>query len=131
MIENIKARLTDLEAERAKLEADLAAAKLANREVLLVNIRNVIEDSGYTPDEILPLLAPPDPKAKGKAKRSRASGSDPRQFPTYALADDPSRTYSRGKTPLWLREAMMAAGLDPDDRASRELFREQRMVRVP
>jgi hypothetical protein len=129
MIDNIRARLTYLEAERAELEAELSRTKAEARGATVEAVRALIADAGDTPDEILPLLAPAAPK--GKAKRTRASGSDTRHFPAYALADDPGRTYSRGKLPGWLRERMMDAGLDPDDRASRELFREQRMVRVP
>ena len=131
MIETIKARLTDLDAERAQLEADLAQAHADGIPATVEAVRTLIADAGYTPDEILPLIAPPAPNGKGKAKRTRASGSDTRHFPAYALADDPGRTYSRGKLPGWLREAMLSASMDPDDRASREYFREQRMVRVP
>ena len=126
MIENIKARLTDLEAERAQLEADLAQAKIEARGAVSGAVLALIADAGYSPDEILPLLAPPAPKAK----RTRASGTDTRHFPVYAMADDPAKTYSRGKLPGWLRSAMLRAGLDPDDRTDREFFRDHGMVRV-
>ena len=128
MIEALKTRLEEIEDERNRLVVELAQAHEANMGATVEAVRTLIADAGYAPEEILPLLAPPAPKAK--AKRSRSSGSDPRQFPVYAMADDPSRTYSRGKTPTWLRSAMLSASMDPDDRASRELFREQRMVRV-
>lgn len=110
-------------AELALLEGSLAEAKVAAREHVVQTVRAMIDEAGFTPEEILPLVAP---TAKGKAKPA----SDGRAFPTYALIADPSKTYVRGVLPFWMKDAMYAAGLDPSMGADRTMFKMNYMAQV-
>ena len=126
MIEALKTRLGELADERAAVEAELAQARNDGIGATVEAVRDLITKAGYMPEEILPLLTP---APKVKVKRSRAKG-DTRHFPVYGLVGNAELTYSRGKTPKWLRDEITAAGMDPDSQTDRELFREQRMFRL-
>lgn len=122
-ISEIQSTIENLDAQRAQLEADLAEAKVAAREHVVQTVRAMIDEAGFAPEEILPLVAPP---AKGKAKVA----SDGRAFPVYALLSDPSKTYVRGVLPAWLKEAMVASGFDPTMGADRAAFKANYMAQV-
>ena len=85
-------------------------------------IRDLISENGYTADEILPLVAPPEPD------------KPVRVFSTWAMKDDPSnppfKTYTRGVLPGWLKDAMVAVGLDPRMGDDRTKFKNERMFQV-
>lgn len=125
MLERVSEITSSIEAAQAKLaqlETELSEAKTAAREHIVQTVRAMIDEAGFTPDEILPLVAP----AKGKAK----SAGDGRAFPVYALLSDPSKTYVRGVLPAWLKEAMVASGFDPTMGADRAAFKANYMAQV-
>jgi len=111
-------RLNEIDAEKAELEAALAQAKVEMRSSIVEQIRDLLAENGYTADEILPLVAPAEP-----AKPARV-------FLTYAMKDDPSKTYSRGVQPGWMKDAMAAVGLDPRMGEDRTKFKSEYMVQV-
>jgi DNA-binding protein H-NS len=121
----IKAELECIEAKREELQAALAAAHEADRQSLVADIRELLASRGYQVEEIVALLSPqPEPKAAKPAK-------DRRPAPRYAMAGDPSQTWSfRGKAPGWLAGAMAARGLDSAIRADRDTFRREHMTAV-
>jgi DNA-binding protein H-NS len=124
----LKSKLERVEAARAELQAAkdaLAAAHEADRQSLVAEIRELLASRGYQVEEIVALLSPqPEPKAAKPAK-------DRRPAPRYAMAGDPSQTWSfRGKAPGWLAGAMAARGLDSADRADRDTFRREHMTAV-
>jgi hypothetical protein len=111
-------RLNEIDAEKAELEAALAQAKVEMKFSIVEQIRDLLEENGYTADEILPLVAPPEP-----VKPARV-------FSTWALKSDPSVTYTRGVWPDKLKDAMAAVGLDPRMGADRITFKDAYMVQV-
>lgn len=111
-------RLNEIKAEEAELEAALAKAKIEMRSSIVEQIRDMLAENGFTADEILPLVAPAEP-----AKPARV-------FSTYAMKDDPGKVYSRGVLPGWLKDAMIAVGLDPRMGEDRAKFKAEHMVQV-
>jgi DNA-binding protein H-NS len=118
----LKSKLERIEAARDELQEALAAAREADRQSLVAEIRDLIASRGYQVEEIVQLLSPqPEPKTV-RAKR-------PAQ--RYAMRGYPSRSWSfRGKAPAWLADTMAAHGLDSADRADRDLFRREHMTAV-
>ena len=49
---------------------------------------------------------------------------------TYSLNADPSKTYSKGPLPAWMKEAMVAAGMDPAMGLDRTNFKASHMTVV-
>lgn len=111
-------RLNEIDAEKAELEAALVQAKAEMKTSIVEQIRDLLADNGFTADEILPLVAPPEP-----AKPVRF-------FPTYAMKDGPTKTYTRGVLPGWMKDAMAQVGLDPRMGADRAAFKERHMIQV-
>ena len=111
-------RLEKIKAEEAELEAALAQAKIEMKAGVIEQIRDLLADNGFTADEILPLVAPPEP-----AKPDRV-------FSTWAMKDDPTKTYTRGVLPGWMKDAMAAVGLDPRMGEDRTKFKSEYMVQV-
>jgi len=111
-------RLNEIDAEKAELEAALAQAKVEMKFSIVEQIRDLLEENGYTADEILPLVAPPEP-----VKPARV-------FSTWAMKDDPGKVYSRGVLPGWMKDAMAAVGLDPRMGEDRTKFKSEYMVQV-
>ena len=111
-------RLEEIKAEEAELEAALAQAKVDMKSSIVEQIRDLLAENGYTAEEILPLVAPAEP-----AKPARV-------FSTYAMKDDPSKVYTRGVLPGWMKDAMAAVGLDPRMGEDRTKFKAEHMVQV-
>ena len=111
-------RLEEIKAEEAELEAALAKAKIEMREYVVERIREMLAENGFTADEILPLVAPAEP-----AKPAR-------NFQTWALNSDQTKTYTRGVLPGWIKDAMAAVGLDPRMGEDRAKFKNEHMVQV-
>lgn len=131
---DIVAKLAKLNENKAGLEAALAAAKIASRDKVVEDVKGLIASNGFTTDEILPLLMP---KTAGK-KRTRkaqaeggaAASASEANYPTHALNSDPTKTYIRGVLPGWMKDAMVAAGLDPKQGADRAKFKTEQMHQV-
>ncbi|WP_170265817.1 H-NS histone family protein [Thiohalocapsa marina] len=48
----------------------------------------------------------------------------------YVDPDDPSNTYKRGPLPRWLKEKMLAAGLDPESKQQRDDYKADHLTFV-
>jgi len=111
-------RLEEIDAEKTELEAALAQAKVEMKSSIVEQIRDLLAENGYTADEILPLVAPAEPPKPARV------------FTTWAMKDDTTKTYTRGVLPGWLKDAMVAVGLDPRMGEDRTKFKAEHMVQV-
>jgi DNA-binding protein H-NS len=114
---------------RAKLEEAEAGIRAAMGRALAA-VREAVDDmirqSGFSRSEVLGISEGPGPE-KAKAKRARKASESGKG---WALAADPSKVYTRGKMPGWLKTAMEQAGLGPDSPDDRAAFRQAHMVPV-
>lgn len=113
--------LRSLELRRAELERSAAALKKEALTGIVEIIRKYISDNGYTLEEIVNLLA-----AKGKRTRAKSASDGPKTV--FMSKQDPSKTYSRGPLPAWMKAEMVALGLDPENKDARDAFKEQHMT---
>ena len=111
-------RLNEIKEEEAELEAAIAQLKIELKSSIVEQIRDLLAENGFTADEILPLVAPAEP-----AKPAR-------NFPTWALKSDQTKTYTRGVLPGWMKDAMGEIGLDPRMGEDRAKFKNEHMVQV-
>jgi DNA-binding protein H-NS len=119
------AELNALEARRAELEAAVQEAKKSSLPVIVQNVKAYIAENGFTLDEVMPLLAPAQKrKASAKPKSKRVEG--PRA--SFTSKKDPSKIYFRGVLPAWLKEEMVAAGFDPENKESRDKYKAEHMT---
>lgn len=123
-IEEIKVAIDAIEAQKAELLAAVAAKQAEARANILAQMRAACIDNDIDPAEVAAALKPPT----NDKRTRRASGTDTRVFPIYCLKSDPQRTYMRGVLPGWLKDAIMAAGLDPAKKEDRERFRADHMA---
>lgn len=114
-VQELRAKLEQLEADRAALEAALEAGIAADLASTRQAVDDLIKESGFSRKEVLGQV-------------SAEVASDGRAFPRFALRSDSSKTYSRGRLPGWLKDAMIQAGADPDLAADRKAFRAEHMV---
>lgn len=117
---SIISELRSIEERRAELEQAAAIAKKEALSGIVEIIRKYISDNGYTLDEIVSLLT-------SKTKRTRAKPASTGPKTVYTSKQDPTKTYHRGPLPGWLKDEMILAGLDPDDKDARETYKTQHM----
>ena len=118
-------RLAEIEAEKVALLADMEQAKIEKKQEVIEQCRDLIEETGLDIDEIADALKPKRTKAEKaeKPKRTRAST-------VYALNSDQTRLYSAGPIPYWMRDAMTAEGMKPEDAEDRARFKAECMTVV-
>ena len=114
-------RLAEIEAEKTALIMDMENAKIEKKQEVIEQCRDLIEETGLDIDEIADALKPPKsarpkPQKTEKPKRTRART-------VYALNSDQTLRYSAGPLPYWLRDAMTAEGMKPDDAEDRARFK--------
>lgn len=115
----LQAELEATDARRAELEFALKEARVAGRQALAAQVRDLILDAGFAVDDIVPLVA-----AKPAKQRNICDGK------RYALKGAPGLVYGRGRAPEWLKIAMEAVGMDPANKVDRAKFRDQHMQMV-
>jgi hypothetical protein len=127
----VVAELREIDQRKAELEIQAAEMKKAALDGIVEAIRKYITDLGYTVPEIAHLLVPGQkaPKAKGAGKTRKASGT-PAAKTVYYLRSDPTKTYSKGPLPTWMKDAMLAAGKDPSMGLDRTEFKASHMAVV-
>ena len=115
-VQELRAKMEQLEADKAAIEAALEAGIAANLACTRQAVDDLIRESGFSREEVLgqPEVA-----------------SDGRTFPRFALRSDPSKVYARGRLPTWLRDAMRLSGHNPDSPDARKEFRAEHMVEQP
>lgn len=115
---NNKAALTAYEEEIAAAEAKIADLKAALLDKVRAGIDDLIQGSGLTREEVIGAQEVTAQKGVTVTRETR----------TYALKADPTKLYSRGRLPGWLRDAMRASGYNPESPDSRTDFRADHMV---
>lgn len=126
-IYEIQTKLAELEAKKAELFAALDFQKAQAKVGLVDQIKALVADSEFHLDDILAELTP---RAKAAAPRPRKAREEaPSAYPVYRLLTNPEQTYSRGVLPVWFKDAMAAAHLDPTKKEDREIFKAQHMRR--
>jgi DNA-binding protein H-NS len=114
-VQELRAKMEQLEADKAALEAALEAGIATNLACTRQAVDDMIRESGFSREEV---LGQPD------------VASDGRSFQRFALRSDPSKTYARGRLPNWLKDAMNHAGANPELAEDRKRFRAEHMVEV-
>ena len=113
-VQELQQQLAQLEADKKALEAALREQRAAELTDFANGIREQITERGYSVDEVFSLLT------KGRRKSTSTGRSQGRR---YVDPDNPDNTYSRGPLPAWMKEGMLAAGYDPEDKAHRDEFK--------
>ena len=122
--EELRNKLAQAEQDLAALGRALEERHEAQKGEIAQQVRDLIREAGYDLDEILPLVAV---KARRRA-RAAAVVADA-SFPAYVDPENPENRYSRGVLPGWMKALMVEKGYDPKDKASREAFKANVLVR--
>ena len=126
--EQLRDKLAETEHELAAIACALEERHEAQKGEVAQQVRTLILDAGYDLDEILPLV----PKKKAGRPRRRAAPAPEAvapSFPTYVDPENPANAYARGVLPGWMKALMIEKGYDPKDKASREAFKANVLVR--
>lgn len=117
-IDEIQARLHNLNNDRAALERALEYRRQQTRKDLAQEVREMILSRGHDLSDILDLA--------GSKKRGAGRGvRQARSYARYVDPTNPENSYVRGVLPGWMKEQMVARGLNPKLKADRETFKEQ------
>jgi DNA-binding protein H-NS len=132
--DQLRDKLAQTESELAAIARALEERHEAQKGEVALQVRTLILDAGYDLDEILALV----PQKKARRSRRRAAPApvapvappvpDP-SYPSYADPENPERVYVRGVLPGWMKALMIEKGYDPKDKASREAFKANVLVR--
>ena len=122
--EDLRDKLAQTENELAALGRALEERHETQKGEIALQVRNLILGAGYDLDEILPLLAV-KARRRGRAK----AGASESSLPAYADPENPQRVYVRGVLPGWMKALMTEKGYDPKEKASREAFKANVLVR--
>ena len=129
--EQLRDKLAQTENELAALARALEERHEAQKGEIALQVRTLITDAGYDLDEILPLV--PQKKARrprrGAATAPAAPAAPDPSYPGYVDPENPERVYVRGVLPGWMKALMTEKGYDPKDKASREAFKANVLVR--
>lgn len=111
-LEEIERQFREAENKRAQLERLLKDKREEGKGAIVEQIKTIILDNGYDPEEIMNLVL----------RRRRKLVGD-RQYRHYVDPDNPDNVYSRGVLPAWMKEKMAAQGYDPSSKEDRETFK--------
>ena len=129
--EQLRDKLAQTENELAALARALEERHEAQKGEIALQVRTLITDAGYNLDEILPLV--PQKKARrprrGAATAPVAPVAPDPSYPGYVDPENPERVYVRGVLPGWMKALMTEKGYDPKNKASREAFKANVLVR--
>ena len=104
--------IAQAEATLAELKARAKQTKQDRINALVAKVRPAVEAAGVDMAAFCRALNP------GKAR------------PVLALNSDPTKTWSRGVMPDWMKAAMVAGGYDPASAENRASFRADQMTVV-
>jgi DNA-binding protein H-NS len=129
--EQLRDKLAQTENELAALARALEERHEAQKGEIALQVRTLITDAGYDLDEILPLV--PQKKARrprrGAATAPVAPVAPDPSYPGYVDPENPEHVYVRGVLPGWMKALMTEKGYDPKNKASREAFKANVLVR--
>ena len=117
-------QLAQIKAQEDAIRAKLAESRDQVKIGLIDSVRAHIERYGFPVEEIASALLP-----KSRAKRVSAQKGGTREMKPAAKYRDleTGNIYSKGKVPQWLRDGMLKAQLDPNDKASLKTYKETKM----
>lgn len=118
-IAEIDVRLAELAQETAELSETRAQLMITGRKDVAAQVKEMIQSAGYSIDEIVPLVQ----RTGRRGRRSQAVTPGQVVYPRFVDPDNPNNAYSRGVLPGWMKERMLAHGLDPSSKADRETFK--------
>ncbi|MBB1076549.1 H-NS histone family protein [Rhodoferax sp. 4810] len=126
-VEEIRARLQEVDQKKVGLEKALLRRKQAARGDLVQQIRDLISRNGYAVEEILEVLTTkrrrgPVPGESTK-KPGDGRGKGNRNYVTYVDPQNESNVYVRGVLPGWMKQKMAELGYDSSRKEDREKFK--------
>ena len=111
--EDLQKQIEEAEAKQAQLRAELERRRAADREVFVNRVRADLSALGMTPKDLMVMLGVERQERKTRGRKPS---------PVRVLISDPSKTYSGGALPNWLKDAMFVAGYDPKEKHRRSMF---------
>lgn len=121
-LEEIEKRLNSLESDKVALRQALEYKQEQGKRDLAEQIKEMIEASEYEMSEIVDLIVPKR-RGGGRSKSNRS-------YTRYVDPANPKNTYVRGVLPGWMKDQMADKGLNPKDKADREVFKEQHLQKM-
>lgn len=115
----IQQQLDEMEASRAELERALVIRRQEARHEVVQQVKELILNSGYELDEIIPLVTVRRRRGAGSG-RATSSGRD---YTRYVDPENAENIYVRGVLPGWMKGKMQEQGYDPSIKADREAFK--------
>lgn len=123
--EAIQAQLEEIKQNQAALERALEARRQEDKQALIDEIRQMIQERGHDVGEIAEQIG-----GRGPRKKSRSGRAGLGNYVRYVDPDNSNNVYTRGRMPHWLTEKMTANGFDPADPAHRAQFKEQHLTKI-
>ena len=134
-LEELLQHLADLEQQRTIAFHELEQRKQQGKYDVAQQVRDLIIGQGYTLEDILPLVTAK--RRRSYTRRQQVSVPDPMpeapaapQGAYYVDPDNPANTYVKGALPAWLKEKIIAQGLDPKSKEDRVRFKAEYLHRV-
>lgn len=118
-VDQIQQQLEEIEQSKAELQRALVARRQEAKHGVAQQVRDLIIQSGYDLDEIVPLIVPRRRRGVAAA-RPAATG---REYTRYVDPENPSNVYVRGVLPGWMKQKMQEQGYDASVKADREAFK--------
>ena len=118
-LEEIQEQLRHVDRDRAVLQRALQHRRQQTRKNVAQEVRDLIISRGHDVPDILSLIA----------NKKWANGQG-RSYVRYVDPANPQNEYIRGVLPRWMKEQMIAQGLNPKNKADRKIFKEQRLQQV-
>nr|WP_207191031.1 H-NS histone family protein [Halochromatium salexigens] len=116
----MQSQIQQTKQKEAQLKQALNERWEAEKLELVQEIHAMINERGHDVDEIADQLTPRRRRGAG-IKKTGKSGSG--RYTLYVDPDNPNNVYSRGVLPAWMKQKMLALGLDPSDKDDRYSFK--------
>jgi DNA-binding protein H-NS len=134
-LEELLQHLADLEQQRTIAFHELEQRKQQGKYDVAQQVRDLIIGQGYTLEEILPLVTAK--RRRSYTRRQQVPAPEPTpQAPStpqgvyFVDPDNPANIYVKGALPAWLKEKIIAQGLDPKSKEDRIRFKAEFLHRV-
>jgi DNA-binding protein H-NS len=116
-------QLSQVRAKEAEITAKLAAEREQVRTGLVESLKAHIQKYGFDVEEIAEAMLPKRRSVRGPAKGRNSAPA------TVYVDNETGNTYSKGRVPEWLRAGMLKHQLNPDEKGSMKLYKEQYMTK--
>ncbi len=119
-VEEIQQQIEEMEQSKAELQRALVVRRQEAKHSVAQSVRDLIIQSGYDLDEIVPLIVPRRRRGAAAAARPAATG---REYTRYVDPENPANVYVRGVLPGWMKQKMQEQGYDASVKSDREAFK--------